>query len=511
VSGRGRISTNAAYQLGAQAGVLALNLVASPIIVHGLGLEAYGLLLLVGITTNYFGFVELGLGRATIQLLARHRARGEEAAIREVLWTAAAAYLALSLVGAVALVAAAPWLVKYLLAVSPRFVPQALRAFLIGAAGLVITMQRDVASSVATAMERFDLIGRVTLVVGFLQTAVNVGLVLWGAPLTGVMLGGLAVQTAALATYWAITFSLIPNLLPPRWNAERLRSLLRFGGYVTVSQVVGPLLVHSEKVLIGAFASVEQLPYYALPYNLAWALTAVPTSLVSVIYPAMVRLLSTQDHAGLRETVRRATRYIFVVLLGPVVLFFVYAREVLTVWMGGAFAANASGCLRILSIAVLVNVMAWPAYQLLHAAGRADLTARYHLLELVIHIPVSIVLIWRLGVLGAALAWLLRVLVDTGLLMRAAARVAGMPAQFLAGEIFGRGLLAALGLLPFVFASRRWLETGSRGQGAVFLAMIGLCYVPPVIWLGLGREERQTIIVAIRSLVARSKGSAGEH
>jgi hypothetical protein len=63
VSSPRRISTNAVSQLVAQAGVLALNLVASPVIVHGLGLEAYGLLVLVGITTNYFGFVELGLGQ----------------------------------------------------------------------------------------------------------------------------------------------------------------------------------------------------------------------------------------------------------------------------------------------------------------------------------------------------------------------------------------------------------------------------------------------------------------
>src|SRR5689334_20298961 len=88
VSRPGRISLSAAYQLVAQAAVLGLSLVSSPIIVHGLGLEAYGLLLIVGIATNYFGFVELGLGRAAVQLLGGHRARGEDADFRSVLWTA---------------------------------------------------------------------------------------------------------------------------------------------------------------------------------------------------------------------------------------------------------------------------------------------------------------------------------------------------------------------------------------------------------------------------------------
>lgn len=510
MKGRGRISTNAVYQLGAQAGVLALNLVASPIIVHGLGLEAYGLLVLVGITTNYFGFVELGLGRATIQLLARHRARGEETELRQVFWTATASYLALSLVGALALVATAPLLVKHVLAISPGFVPQALRAFVVGAVGLVVAMQRDVASSVATAMERFDLISRVTLGIGALQTAVNVGLVLWGAPLVGVMLGGLAVQTAALVLYWAMAFFLVPNLMPPRWSSEKLRGLLRFGGYVTVSQVVAPLLVHIEKILIGAFAAVEQLPYYALSYNLAWSLTAVPTSLGNVIYPAMARLLSQEDHAGVRETLRRATRYIYVVVLGPVVLLVLYSPEILTAWMGAAFAAKASACLRLLSIAVLVNVLAWPAYQLLHAAGRADRTARYHVFELLVHIPLSIVLISRSGVVGAAVAWLLRVLLDTTLLVRAAAHVAGLRVWSLVRECLGRGTVAAVGLLPIPVVGRIWFGASGRFETVALLALLAVCYAIPVAWLGLSRDERGAVLIALRAVVAGSRAAPAE-
>ena len=504
-SDQSRISTNAAYQLLAQAAVSALNFIASPIIVHGLGMEAYGLLVLVGVTTNYFGFVELGLGRATIQNLARHRARGETSDFQEVLWTATAAYFALSLVGALGLVAIAPLLVKHVLVVSPGLVPEALWAFVLGAAGLVIALQRNVAQSVGTAMERFDLVSKVTLAIGALQAAANVGLVLLGAPLTGVMLGGLAVQTVALVVYWGVAWKLVPNLFPPRWSLEKLRSLVRFGGYVTVSQVVAPLLENVEKMFIGALASVDQLPYYSVSYSGAWALTVVPTSLGSVIYPAMVRLLSQGDHAGVRETVKRATRYVFVLLVGPVVLLVIYAREILTAWMGASFAAGASGCLRILTFAMLVSVVAWPSYHLLHAAGRADLTARFHLLELVLHVPTSLVFIYYGGVVGAAVAWLIRVVIDSGLLFRAAARIAGMPVRFVI-ESLGRGTVAALALLPVALVGRGFLEGSSRVQTALILCSIGLGYVPLVAWLGLGREDRSAALSVIRALLTGSKG-----
>ncbi|HUG54117.1 MAG TPA: oligosaccharide flippase family protein [Vicinamibacteria bacterium] len=508
MSERGRISVNALSQLLAQAGVLALGLVASPVLVHGLGLEAYGLLVIVGVATSYFGFVELGLGRATVQLMAGHLARGEHAAAREVLWTSVTAFLVLGLAGGLALAAAAPLLVEHVFAVSSTFAPEAVVAFVLGAASLAIAMQRDVAASVATAMERFDLVGRVTLAAGALQTVVSVVLVLRGSSLAGVMLGGLAVQAAALGVYWTISSRLLPGLMPLRPDLETLRRLVRFGGYVTVSQVVGPLLVHLEKVLIGAFAAVDQLPFYSVPYSLAWGLTVVPASLGAVLHPAMVRLMANQDHAGVRESLRRATRYSFVVLVGPVVVLVLYAPEILTVWMGAPFAARATVCLRILALAVLVNVLAWPSYQLLHAAGRADLTARYHVVELFLHVPVSIVLIARAGVAGAALAWLVRAVLDTALMWRAAARIVGLGSGRMARDSIGRGLLAAALLLPIAAAGRLWIESAGRAETAVALVVLGFCYVAPVAWLGLGREERGALLSTLKTVALSSRRGA---
>jgi O-antigen/teichoic acid export membrane protein len=497
---RSRISVNAGYQLIAQAAVLGLNLFTSPIIVHGLGLEAYGLLVLIGVTTNYFGIVELGLGRATVQILARHRARGEHEDFSRVLWTATGAYFVVSLIGAGALVAVSPLLVRRVLAVSEPLVPQALHAFVIGAVGLVIAMQRNVASAAATALERFDVVSRVTVVLGALQALLNVALVLLGASLTGVMLGGLAVQTMGFFVYFATSWHLVPNLFPPRWGRDDLRTIVRTTGFISVSQVISPILEQVEKVLIGAFAAVSQVPFYSVSYSVAWALTVVPTSLVLVIYPALARLLSQHDHAGVRETANRAARYTFVFLVGPVVMLLVHSPSFLAAWMGPEFAVGATPCLRILSLAVLVNVLGWPSLQLLQAAGRANVSARYHLIELAIHIPVSVVLISRGGVVGAAVAWLLRVTLDTTLMLRAAARITETPMRAVLGSL-GRGTLAALALLPLALAVRPFLAHSGRLETFLLLGLAGLCYVPAVIWFGLGRDDRSALLLTFRGLI----------
>jgi O-antigen/teichoic acid export membrane protein len=61
------------------------------------------------------------------------------------------------------------------------------------------------------------------------------------------------------------------------------------------------------------------------------------------------------------------------------------------------------------------------------ALGRPDINARFHLLELVIHLPVAWWLIAHFGVTGAAIAWAFRVTLDTTLLFGALARLLKLP------------------------------------------------------------------------------------
>ena len=53
--------------------------------------------------------------------------------------------------------------------------------------------------------------------------------------------------------------------------------LLRFGGWMTVSNIVGPLMVTLDRFLIGALISVSAVAYYATPYEVvSQHITAAP-------------------------------------------------------------------------------------------------------------------------------------------------------------------------------------------------------------------------------------------
>jgi O-antigen/teichoic acid export membrane protein len=95
----------------------------------------------------------------------------------------------------------------------------------------------------------------------------------------------------------------------------------------------------------------------------------------------------------------------------------------LELWLGKEFSDNAASVLQLFLIGMLINGPAQVAFALIQAAGRSDLTARVHLIEL----PLYLLALWWMtltfGIQGAALVWLARVAVDAVVLFSIARKL----------------------------------------------------------------------------------------
>jgi O-antigen/teichoic acid export membrane protein len=89
------------------------------------------------------------------------------------------------------------------------------------------------------------------------------------------------------------------------------------------------------------------------------------------------------------------------------------APDALRFWLGAEFADRSALILQWLAVGVFVNSVAQIPFAFIQGAGRPDLTARLHVAELVIYVPVLWWLVSHWGIQGAAIAWVARVSVDT--------------------------------------------------------------------------------------------------
>jgi O-antigen/teichoic acid export membrane protein len=418
-----RFVRNVLWNFGGQLWSLGLAFFTTPYIVHRLGTDAYGLLMTVGIMTSYLWFMDLGLGGASVKYIAEHAARNEWDEVRRILWSSWIAYLFLGALAATVLVLITPLAVYRWFRIPPELQESAVAVFHLSALGFLVGMLNNAPAAIPRALQRFDIVNRISILIGTLQTLLAVGLLALGYSVRAVVAGNLAVAVLSLGIHVGVARRLFPQWGRPRLEAGILRRLIRFGGWLTVSSLAGPILVHLEKIILAHQISTAAVAYYTVPYSLVSRFWILSGAFSGALFPLFSSLHGSGFHTTVVDLNARVTRIVALLLLPLVIFCVVFGRDFLEFWMGPDFAARSTGALQILAIAMLVNAIAWSPYVMLQASGRPDLTAKFHLAELVVHLPLTLVFVRLWGVTGAALAWFFRVALDTSLIYGAAIRL----------------------------------------------------------------------------------------
>src|SRR5205823_13508741 len=138
---------------------------------------------------------------------------------------------------------------------------------------------------VLEAAQRFDLINIVRApasAANFLLPFLGV-LLRWNLPeIIAALVVSAWVTAAAL---YLMCRHLFPSLKrrPHFYPGEVLR-LVTYGGWVTVSTIVSPILVYFDRFMVGTLISVVAVGYYAAPHEMAPRLLIIPTSLVATLF-----------------------------------------------------------------------------------------------------------------------------------------------------------------------------------------------------------------------------------
>jgi len=274
-----------------------------------------------------------------------------------------------------------------------------------------------------SAYQRFDLINAVRVPTGIFTYLGPLAVLPFSHNLGWMV----AVMLLGRLASWSASFALCLRIVPAfrqgyRLNRDTVRPMLSFGGWVTISNAIGPIMAYFDRFLIGGRLSMAAVSYYAVPYQVATKLWIIPGSIVGVVFAALSGSLA-QDPMRAALIFERATRYILLALFPPILLLIVFAPEGLALWVGPSFATHGAGVMCWLAVGVFVNSAAWPSLALVQAANRPDLITKLYLLQ----VPLYIASLWWAvecwGIEGAAAAWALRAVADTVFLFMLARRL----------------------------------------------------------------------------------------
>jgi O-antigen/teichoic acid export membrane protein len=417
-----------------------------PVLIHELGPSSFGLLTLIWAVVSYFGLFDLGLGRALTQQLAVVFENNEHKKVGPLVGTATVLMAMLGVVAGVLMAAAASWGVGLVHDVPDR--QEAINAVYAMALAMPFIVLTSGFRGILEAQHAFGIINLIRLPMGLFTFLGPLAVVLYGGGprldyIAWVLVAGRVIACGAHAYYaWRVLPRERSALI---LRADLLKPLCISGGWLTVSNIISPFMGYVDRFVIGAIISASAVAYYTTPQELVTKLWIVPGALTAVLFPAFAAQMARRD-LQTWTLFKKAVHWLFLALLPVTVALTLFAHDLLAIWINPEFADRSAILLQVFSIGILINCLAHVPFTLIQSAGAARLTALAHLVEL----PFFILVLWWLtstyGTLGAAIAWLLRMVLDTLLMFVLCSPLLGRSAKSMLNlDVLNLLLLAAVG------------------------------------------------------------------
>lgn len=442
-----------------------------PVLIERLGVDRFGLLALIWMGVGYFSLFDLGLGKALTHQVASRLASGDSRTLRPLVRTGLNTLFGLGLVAMLVVGLLTPWLVAAILPIPEPIQGEARWSFWILALSLPAVLTSAGLSGVLEGHQRFRLLALIRMPLGLSNFAVPAIIATFNASLVNITLALVVSRIVALSILFVAVWRELRFAGGTEASAESPRHdlavLLSYGGWITVSSVVSPVLVYFDRFFISASLGLGAVAYYVTPYEVLSRMMILPQAMMAAIFPAMAQASAAQS-PDVPKLAGAANLVMVLAMLPPTLGAALFAEELLMIWLGRAFAQESTSVVQFLAGGVLVNVLARVPLTALQSAGQANVTAKVHLLEV---IPYLLFLWWAIGcfgIVGAAVAWLLRVSLDSLLLWSSAALC--MPA-------LRRQALLNVGLTFFIGPTVLMLSQvlDPQTKGVLWLATTAFC------------------------------------
>jgi O-antigen/teichoic acid export membrane protein len=454
-----------------------------PLLIKGLGTDRFGVLTLVWALIGYATLFDLGLGRALTQLVATKLGSGQDGEVPTLVWTSLLLMLLLGLLGAMVVVLLTPWLVNRALHVPGLLGHETLYSLYLLGLSIPVVISTAGLRGLLEAYQRFGLTNALRIPMGVFAYAGPLLVLPFSKSLFPVVTVLVVGRVIAWGAHLLLCLKVMPTLRHRIvWRRAAVGPLLRFGSWMTITNIVGPLMVTLDRFVIGSLLSVGAVAYYATPYEVVTKFWLIPGSLLGVMFPAFSTSF-VQDRSRTAQLYSRSVKYLLLTLFPLILLVVVLAEDGLRLWLGTEFARHSARVLQWLAVGVFVNCLAGAPFAAVQSAGRPDLTAKLHLIELPVYL---IALFWLTkvhGIEGAAMAWTGRVTFDALVLFGLAKRFLPIGSSVQSQTL----LLIAGALATFALATlpRSWEMKG------LFLVFMLFSFILVAWFLVLSPEERK--------------------
>ncbi len=324
--------------VAAEAGV---GLIMAPFLIRNLGLDMYGVWIVIGSLTGYFGMLDFGMRGAVGRFVAIRHAQNDRRGIEEVLGTAVAALVAVSVIATLLLLVVAQYPTQ-IFRIGPEHSREATTAMMIVTAQLGIFFFTRLFDAALWAMQRFDLLNKIDIPTTLLRAGSTYLLVKNGGGLVAMAWITLVCVVIPGALKIWFTFHLMPGLkVNPKFaTRSMLKDLVDFGFWNFLISIA----VLARTSLIPVFFGYVMGPPAVVPISLVTRLiglsNVLSSALTGVFAPIAIKLFAKHDEQGCRKLVDEGGRLGLCLGLYFAALFVCLGGPLFAIWIRPDFAQH---------------------------------------------------------------------------------------------------------------------------------------------------------------------------
>ena len=394
-----------------------LQVVLVPIYLRLLGAEAYALVGFYALLYSVVARLDLGLSTTLNRELARARAmlsdeptEGQGSRLMgDLLRTLELIYIGVALLVGVLVVILAPVLARHWLRGTVLSVETVGNA--IALMGLVVAAQWPISlyEGGLRGLERQTVLNALGATMATIRGVGAVAVLIWlSRSITAYFVWQAIANLLHVVLLSIVTWRAMPRSgQRARFRMEEVRAVARFTAGISGISVLSLILTQADKVVLSRMLPLASFGYYNVAANLAAGLSVVSVPLFEAIFPRLSMLVASGATAQLRRTYHASMQLSAVLVVPAAAVLLLFGREVAHLWLHDAIAVEQTHLLiGLLSVGTAVNVIMTMPFALQLASGWTRLSLYKNLIALACTLPLLIVLVSRLGALGAAIVWI---------------------------------------------------------------------------------------------------------
>lgn len=396
---------NSIYNLAGFIVPTTLAIPALGILSRQLGTESFGIFTLVFALIGYASIFDAGITRAVIREIAIFR--NDDLEKKKIISTASFVVIFLGVIASLILYFNAER-ISSLLKVSQIYVAQVVHSLTIIAFIIPVYLLNQVWLAYLEGEEKFGNINIQKCISSTLLAVLPAVFCIYSPELISAVIGLAIARLFSLIITFFIGKRFIFEAKVKIYFPTLIR-LVSFGGWLAISNIISPLMVYFDRFVISHVMGAAKVAFYTAPSEGVTRLINIPYALSRALFP---KLSNIKTHQEKRKLEQKSYLIISLVCLPIVLLGIIFAKFILTLWLGPDYAGTAVLVMQILLIGFYFNSLAQIPYSALQASGYSRTTALIHVFEI---FPYLFLLFWltgQYGVIGTAIAWSFRTIAD---------------------------------------------------------------------------------------------------